>query len=100
MDATVAFILGWKSQKRQLTGLRARRVSCRTSYKCVNRYLAAGPDGLWDRSQAPERSLRRTANEVEQAIVQQKLRHPSWGPKKGAVNTAAPEAEPWRFRRT
>lgn len=83
MDAKVAFIVDWKSQKHQMTELCARYgVSRKTAYKWVNRYLEVGPDGLWDRSHAPERSPHRTPDEVEQAIVQQRLRHPSWGPKK------------------
>lgn len=83
MDAKVAFILDWKSQKHQMTELCARYgVSRKTAYKWVNRYLEDGPDGLWERSHAPERSPHRTPDEVEQAIVQQRLRHPSWGPKK------------------
>jgi putative transposase len=83
MDAKVAFILDWKSQKHQMTELCARYgVSRKTAYKWVNRYLEVGPDGLWDRSHAPRRSPHRTSDEVEQALVQQRLRHPSWGPKK------------------
>jgi putative transposase len=83
MDAKVAFILDWKSQKHQMTELCARYgVSRKTAYKWVSRYLEEGPDGLWERSHAPQRSPHRTSDEVEQAIVQQRLRHPSWGPKK------------------
>ena len=83
MDARVAFILDWKSQKHQMTELCARYgVSRKTAYKWVNRFMEEGPDGLWERSHAPSRSPHRTSEEVEQAIVQQRLRHPSWGPKK------------------
>lgn len=83
MDAKVAFILDWNSQKYQMTELCARYgVSRKTAYKWVNRYLEHGPDGLWERSHAPQRSANRTPDEVEQAIVQCRLRHPSWGPKK------------------
>jgi putative transposase len=83
MDAKVAFILDWNSQKYQMTELCARYgVSRKTAYKWVKRYLEHGPDGLWERSHAPQRSANRTSDEVEQAIVQCRLRHPSWGPKK------------------
>jgi transposase InsO family protein len=83
MDAKVAFILDWNSQKYQMTELCARYgVSRKTAYKWLNRYLEHGPDGLWERSHAPQRSANRTPDEVEQAIVQCRLRHPSWGPKK------------------
>lgn len=83
MDARVAFILDWKSQKHQVTELCQRYgVSRKTAYKWINRYVEEGPDGLWERSHAPRDSPQRTAAEVEQAIVQQRLRHPSWGPKK------------------
>lgn len=83
MDAKVGFILDWKSQKHQVKELCARyKVSRKTAYKWINRYLEQGPDGLRERSHAPQRSPHRTSEEVEQAIVQQRLRHPSWGPKK------------------
>lgn len=83
MDARVSFILEWNSQKHQVTELCARYgVSRRTAYKWINRYLEAGPDGLWARSHAPHQAGNRTSAEVEEAIVQQRLRHPSWGPKK------------------
>lgn len=83
MDARVAFILDWKSQKHQVTELCQRYgVSRKTAYKWIKRYVEEGPDGLWERSHAPRASPQRTAEEVEQAIVQQRLRHPSWGPKK------------------
>jgi transposase InsO family protein len=83
MDARVAFILDWKRQKYQMTELCARYgVSRKTAYKWVNRFLEEGPDGLWERSHAPRTSPHRTETEVEREIVQQRLRHPSWGPKK------------------
>ena len=83
MDARVAFILDWKSQKHQVTELCQRYgVSRKTAYKWINRFVEEGPDGLWERSHAPRASPQRTEDEVEQAIVEQRLRHPSWGPKK------------------
>jgi transposase len=83
MDARVSFILDWKSQKHQVTELCARYgVSRKTAYKWINRYLEEGPDGLWERSHAPKSAANRTSAQVEEAIVQQRLRHPSWGPKK------------------
>ena len=83
MDARVSFILDWKSQKHQVTELCARYgVSRKTAYKWINRYLEEGADGLWERSHAPHQAANRTSEQVEEAIVQQRLRHPSWGPKK------------------
>jgi putative transposase len=83
MDAKVAFILDWKSQKYQIKELCVRyRVSRPTAYKWIERYMHEGPDGLWERSHAPRNAANKTNAEVEQAIVQQRLRHPSWGPKK------------------
>lgn len=83
MDAKVAFIRDWQSQKFEVTALCAMYgVSRKTAYKWIERYMSEGPDGLWDRSHAPKHAPNRTSAEVEQAIVQQRLRHPSWGPKK------------------
>ena len=57
-------------------------MSRKTAYRWVNRHMEEGPDGLRERSHAPSQWPHRTSEEVDQAIVQQRLRHPSRGPKK------------------
>lgn len=83
MDAKVAFILDWKSGKYPVSDLCAQYgISRKTGYKWIERFMRCGPDGLFERSHAPRESPHRTAAEVEQAIVDLRLLHPSWGAKK------------------
>ena len=83
MDAKVAFILDWKTGRHKITDLCAQYgVSRKTGYKWIDRFMELGPDGLWERSHAPRASPHRTAQPVEQAIIELRLRHPSWGAKK------------------
>ena len=57
-------------------------VSRKTAYKWKQRYAAEGVGGLMDRSHAPVRHGRATAEEIAQAIVNLKHERPSWGPRK------------------
>lgn len=57
-------------------------ISRKTAYKWIDRYLHHGPAGLDERSRRPRNSPRETAPEIVQAILQARLRHPSWGGKK------------------
>jgi len=57
-------------------------VSRKTAYKWKGRFEAEGVAGLVDRSHAPLRHGRATAEEIEQAIVNLKHDRPSWGPRK------------------
>ena len=83
MDARVAFILDWKSGKYPVSDLCAQYgISRKTGYKWIDRFVQDGPDGLYERSHAPTNSPRRTAAEVEQAIIDLRRLHPSWGAKK------------------
>lgn len=57
-------------------------ISRTNGYKWMDRYLEAGMDGLKDRRRAPHSSSLRTPREVEDKIVQERDRHPRWGPRK------------------
>lgn len=57
-------------------------VSPKTGYKWLSRFTARGAAGLADESRRPHRSPARTAQAVEQAIVELRDRHPSWGARK------------------
>ena len=71
MDQRVRFVQEAQCSLRSLAELcRRYEISRKTAYKWINRYLEQGPDGLWDRSHAPQRSPHRTSDEVEQAIAQ------------------------------
>jgi transposase InsO family protein len=57
-------------------------VSRKTGYKWLQRYIETGPEGLEERSHAAHRVHNRTPEDVEQLLLQARLRHPSWGAKK------------------
>lgn len=57
-------------------------VSRKTAYKWIDRYLRQGPAGLEERSRRPQSSPNRTPDEVTQALLEARRRHPSWGGKK------------------
>jgi transposase InsO family protein len=60
-------------------------ISRKTGYKWYNRYLGDGFDGLAERSHAARHCPHRTDCQIEELILEQRERHPKWGPKKLAV---------------
>ena len=57
-------------------------ISRMTGYKWSERYEAEGPDGLKDRSRAPNNCPHRTDARIVELLAEARRRHPSWGPKK------------------
>jgi putative transposase len=57
-------------------------ISRRTGYKWLERYRSEGPLGLLDRSSAPLRHGRATADDLVEKIVLLRRARPSWGPRK------------------
>lgn len=57
-------------------------VSRKTGYKWVDRYVEEGVEGLKDRSRCPNRSPRRTSEQVEKSIIEVRKKHPFWGASK------------------
>ena len=57
-------------------------ISNKTGYKWLNRFLAGGFSNLEDKSRAPHTIHHRTSDEICELIVQTKLAHIHWGPKK------------------
>jgi transposase InsO family protein len=57
-------------------------VSRKTGYKWIERYLRSGPAGLDERSRKPRVSPNATPEEIVQAFLEVRRRHPSWGAKK------------------
>jgi transposase InsO family protein len=57
-------------------------ISRKTGYKWAERYGSEAAEGLKDRSRAPKRRPAQTPTEVAQRLVQLRLKHPSWGPRK------------------
>ena len=57
-------------------------VSRKTGYNWVERYEAAGAEGLAERSRAPTAHGRAMAADVREAVLALRRAHPRWGPKK------------------
>lgn len=72
-------------------------VSRKTGYKWIRRYEAGGPSALEDRSCAPRDHPNAVDDELIEAIVTLRRKHPRWGPRKLKVvlaRTWAPEEVP------
>jgi transposase InsO family protein len=97
MDQRVRFLADWLRggvSKRALC--EAYGISRPTGDKWIRRYEAEGVQGLADRSRAPRRRPNATAEALRQRIVETKLAHQDWGPKKVMDWLRAQEPDgPW-----
>jgi putative transposase len=102
MDQKTQFIADDLRDRLSMTELcEFYRVSRKTGYKWVNRYLTHGPQGLEERSHRPSTSPRHTPDYVVAAILEARQRHPSWGAKKLlAILTKHQPQWPWPARST
>lgn len=83
MDQRVAFIADWLRAEWSMTELAERyRISRKTAYKWVDRYVAHPGHGLTERSRAPHTHGRTLPVAQREAIVALRRRYPRWGPKK------------------
>jgi transposase InsO family protein len=83
MDQRTQFIADFLRQVLSITELcDLYRVSRKTGYKWIERYLRQGPAGLEERSRRPHASPNRTDEEIVGALLEARRRHPSWGGKK------------------
>jgi putative transposase len=57
-------------------------ISRKTGYKWVGRYEELGTKGLTDRPRTPHRCPHKTDADVLDALLSERRKHPSWGPKK------------------
>jgi transposase InsO family protein len=57
-------------------------ISRKTGYKWLESFLNDGADGLMDRSRKPLHSPRKTPGAMEQAVLEIRAKHPSWGGRK------------------
>lgn len=83
MDQRIQLIADWLSgeyTKRELC--RAYEISRPTADKWIARYTARGAQGLEELARAPQTHPNETPEELRAMIVQTKLRHQTWGPKK------------------
>ena len=83
MDQRTQFIADYLREVLTVTELcDLYSVSRKTGYKWIDRYLRSGPAGLEERSRRPRLSPNATAEEIVQAFLDVRRRHPSWGAKK------------------
>ena len=57
-------------------------ISRQTGYKWLERYRSEGAEGLKERSRSPIRHGRARDEELAEAALALRERHPIWGPKK------------------
>ena len=83
MDQRTQFIADFLRDALSITELCALYgVARKTGYKWIDRYLRHGPAGLEERSRRPRRSPNETPEEIVNAILATRRRHPTWGGKK------------------
>ena len=83
MDQRIQLIADWVSgeyTKRELC--RAYEISRPTADKWIARYTERGARGLEELARAPHTHPNETPGELRTMIVETKLRHQTWGPKK------------------
>jgi putative transposase len=83
MQQKTLFIADYLRGARSVTELCSEyRISRKTGYKWIDRYVRRGPQGLEERSRRPHRSPRATPAHVVAAIIDVRRHHPTWGAKK------------------
>jgi transposase InsO family protein len=83
MDQKTQFIADYLRQILSMSELcELYGISRKTGYKIVERYVRHGPAGLEERSRRPASNPNATPEQIVQAIVALRQRHPSWGAKK------------------
>ena len=97
MDQRMQFIADYLSGRYNKKALcNHYGISRPTGDKWIERYRIHGPGGLYERSRRPHRHPHTTAPEIAERIVEMKLAHQSFGPKKVMDRLRALEPDhPW-----
>ena len=83
MEQRIQFIQDWLKQTHRVIDLCALYgISRKSGYKWIDRYLHDGPDWALERSHEAALVHNRTAPEVEQALMDMRLLHRTWGARK------------------
>jgi transposase InsO family protein len=87
MDQKVKLIGDWLNEHYSITDLSKKYgVSRKTIYKWLERYNEEGISGLEDKSRASHTHPNKTDNNIVDQIIEYKLKHRTWGPKKIVTN--------------
>lgn len=83
MELRIQFITDWLKRTHTVSDLCALYgISRKSGYKWIERYQHEGPDWVLDRSHAARVIANKTPLEVEQALMQMRALHPTWGARK------------------
>lgn len=83
MSQRLEFVTLASAEKANIRHLcRCYGLSSATAYKWLHRFQTNGVNGLADRSRRPHHSPSRSAAEMEEAIINLRLKHPAWGGRK------------------
>ena len=83
MDQRVRFISEYLNGYFSVSELcRQFDISRKTGYKWINRYKKYGAEGLIEKSAKPHSCPHKTNPAIVKAIITQRKKHPTWGPKK------------------
>jgi transposase InsO family protein len=83
VDERMRFMLAVERQEETFAALCRRfSVSRKTGYKWLERYEAAGVEGLIDRSRAPHAHPQAVSGTIAERCLAVRRAHPSWGPAK------------------
>ena len=83
MELRIQFITDWLKKTHTVIDLCALYgISRKSGYKWIDRYLKEGPDWVLDRSHAARVIANKTPLQVEQALMQMRSLHPTWGARK------------------
>ena len=96
VNERLQFIEECKSQEWSMAEVCRRfEISRKTGYKWLGRYESGGINALQDGSHAPHHNPRQVLDEVEDAVVEARGKHPHWGPVKlrAWLDRTAPEIE-------
>jgi transposase InsO family protein len=86
MDQKVQLIGDWLKDDYTVTDLsQIYKVSRKTIYKWIERYQEKGVEGLDESSRAPFNHPNATGPEIVSKLIDTKLKHKNWGPKKIVV---------------
>src|SRR5512132_3632611 len=95
MDLRTQFIADYLRELSTISELcREYQISRKTAYKWIDRYEAVGTAGLADRSRRPHHFPYATPDDLVQALLAKRRRHPNWGAKKllKLLSQAQPDA--------
>jgi len=83
MDEKVRFVFEFERDEESMKALCERfEISRETGYVWIRRYRQYGLEGLVELNRAPERHPNQTARAIEEAVLELRQAHMTWGPKK------------------